>query len=709
MKKIFKKVIAVLIAATVALTPIMAIAHEETEGDFPATRQVAIATTNELMEALSISGITMAVVDIDTGFTFLQGFGYADVANQVPVTEYTLFNIGSTAKVFTTIAILQLVEEGILDLDEPIVTYLPEFRVLPHPVYGGDFRNITTRMLITHTSGMHEYQGPGFVNVDILDGPGHDRTAMNSLLPRLANLHMQNEEMNRMTYNNTGYALLGLLVARLTGAETYFDGFVSYTQSHIFTPMDMTSSSFEINSRNRSDVARPHDDATTPTEFFLYVNTTPAGGMVSNALDMAQFMRTMLSGGGEIISPASVRAMAEVQDLGIIYPTFGPGNMQMGLGLMSLPRPGGFVTTGHAGGLQHHTEMFLDFDNGIGVFVSSNSTTGALAVTPIALAVLSAAVYEKTGAPITPTVDLDDRDRFVPQDLQELVGWYTMAGELTLTDDGTLFFPAALGSLPLELMPMGGGRFGTELGVEMHFEKVNGIIFVFLAGEMFGEKIELSPAPADFERWVGVYHVLDDDGNPIINPLTPPATIGINESGFAYFGQEGMMFLMDSVDGYMFHFPGRHRMFGSVGRFSMDGDTAIFRYSDGVFVRTGIEQNNIGLRLTIGNTEYLLNGARLQMDSAPFIDLAYNRTMVPLRLIAEAFGAQVNWNSEARTASVVLGDVNLTLSTDTSLPDGMGIPHSVDGRIFVPIAYIANVLGLDVNWDGANQVVTVLG
>jgi len=710
MKKLFKKAIsALLIAATVTLTPIVAIAHEGTDGDFPATRQVAAATAAELMEILSIPGMSMAVVDIDSGFTWLESFGYADVANQVLVTEHTLFNIGSTAKVFTSIAILQLVEAGILDLDEPIVTYLPEFSMLPHPVYGGDYRNITTRMLITHTSGVHEYSGDGFVTPY-----GHDKTAMNRLMPLLANMHMQNEEMNRMTYNNTGYALLGILVAALTDSVNYFDGFVRYTQDSIFTPADMVSSSFEITQRTRPYLALPYDDATTPSELILYVGTTSAGGMVSNALDMAQFMRIMLSGGGNILSEESVLAMAEIQDLDIIYPTFGPGNMQMGLGLMSLPRPGGFVTTGHAGGLQHTTEMFLDFDNGIGVFVSSNSITGATAVTHLALAALSTAVYEKTGAPPVQTVNLDDRDRFVPQDLQELLGWYTMLGELILTDDDTLLFPAAMGILPLELTPMDDGRFGTELGAEAHFEEVGGIMFAFLAGEMIGERIDVSPVTADFERWIGIYHVRGDDGNPTISPFTPESTIGINENGFAYLRQEGMMHLMDSVDEYMFHFPGRHRMFGSVGEFSMDGDTAIFRYSDWVFVRTGSkpvetsEEATIGLRFIIGDTEYIHNDVHHRMDSAPFLDLAYNRTMVPLSVIAEVFGADVSWNGDTRTATITQGNVTLVLQTDSPLPSGMGRSHNISGRVFVPIAYVARAFGFDVRWDSANQVVNVL-
>ena len=164
MRKFIKKATAVLLAATMVLTPI-AVSAEETTELFEATKHVATQQATEIMEALSIAGMTIAVVDIDSGFIWLQGLGYANAATREPVTEYTLFSVGSTAKTFTAVAVMQLVEAGLLDLDEPIVTYLPEFSLLPNPAFGGDFRNITARMLLAHVSGVHEFQGEGFFSV----------------------------------------------------------------------------------------------------------------------------------------------------------------------------------------------------------------------------------------------------------------------------------------------------------------------------------------------------------------------------------------------------------------------------------------------------------------------------------------------------------------------------------------------------------------
>ena len=113
------------------------------------------------------------------------------------------------------------------------------------------------------------------------------------------------------------------------------------------------------------------------------------------------------------------------------------------------------------------------------------------------------------------------------------------------------------------------------------------------------------------------------------------------------------------------------------------------------------------IRLAIGETGFTLNGLPAQADAAPFVDPVYNRTMVPLRLIAEALGAQVNWNAETRVITINSGGRLLTLTLDESLPDGMGVPLIVNDRTFVPTAYVAQMLGANVRWDGEARAVYI--
>ena len=113
------------------------------------------------------------------------------------------------------------------------------------------------------------------------------------------------------------------------------------------------------------------------------------------------------------------------------------------------------------------------------------------------------------------------------------------------------------------------------------------------------------------------------------------------------------------------------------------------------------------IRLAIDETTFTNNGQQAQADAAPFIDPATNRTMVPLRLVAEALGAQVNWNADIRTVTITLGGQTLSMLLDEPLPDGMGVPMISNGRTFVPIAYVAQMLGADTLWDGYSRAVYI--
>ncbi|MCL2421053.1 MAG: stalk domain-containing protein [Defluviitaleaceae bacterium] len=117
----------------------------------------------------------------------------------------------------------------------------------------------------------------------------------------------------------------------------------------------------------------------------------------------------------------------------------------------------------------------------------------------------------------------------------------------------------------------------------------------------------------------------------------------------------------------------------------------------------------VQLRFEIDNPAFTRNG-ELTIDQeglAPFIDPATNRTMVPLRLIAEALGANVTFNDDTRTATVTRGDVVLQIQIDSALPDGMGSPMIVNDRTFVPVAYVSQMLGANVRWDEENRAVYI--
>jgi len=105
------------------------------------------------------------------------------------------------------------------------------------------------------------------------------------------------------------------------------------------------------------------------------------------------------------------------------------------------------------------------------------------------------------------------------------------------------------------------------------------------------------------------------------------------------------------------------------------------------------------LRFVIGSTTYTFNGMPRTIEAAPFIEAEVDRIMVPIRFIAEAMGANVNWIKETRTVTIDSGTASLRLTIDVPLPGGMGTPVIAGDRTFVPIRYVSETLGANVRWD----------
>jgi len=567
MRKLFKKVTAMFLVVAMAFASFTITVSAETAeqtGHLALTRQMAVAHATELMEMLSVTGMTIALVDIDNDFTWFHGLGYADTANQIPVTEHTIFNIASTSKPFVGVAIMQLVERGLLDLDAPITNYISGFSMRPHPVHGGNYRNITARMLLTHTSGTHE-----FASTDVFTFEGIDRTFMNRLVPALVNLPMANEELNTLVYANTNYALLGILIAAIAGNEHYYyDGFVRFTQENIFAPAGMTSSSFDVNSINRANLALSYADANTPLGVHQYSNAPSTGGMVSNAYDMARFMHIILSDGGNLLNQQTIQEMITVQDMGIRFPT----QYDLGLGFMEMHHPDGIITTGHGGNLLHHTEFLLCFDSGIGVYVSTNSMSGAGAVASLANLMLRVAVEEKTGTPIQPTPFNITNP---VTNVQQLVGWYQFMGagsiQLVLCDEGLLHFMELMGLPPITLVPAGDGTFDSMIG-NVWFKNVDGYIFFMGGSAVLSERV-VPTAPINAEWLIGtVYFTIDGVDIPI-------GWTSFTDDGILYYTDGSRVHLWEQVDHYTFFTLGRGREFGTVVEYSIENGVIVGRES----------------------------------------------------------------------------------------------------------------------------------
>jgi len=560
------------------------------------TIMIAVLNALYLMDVAAIPGLTIAIVDAETGFTWTQGFGFADVANNVSVTENTLFNLASISKTFTAVAVMQLAEAGVIDLDEPVVTYLPDFSSLPDfETEEADYRNITVRMLLAHASGLY----PDLVASGVATVNSYNKAYMNDFLDTLAGLRMSSTEASVFTYANNSFTLLGILVAEMAGYDSFFDGFVSYMQEKVFTPAGMSLSTFALGSSHMPYLAHPYVNTAVPDDL-IYYNAIPAGGVFSNANDMARFMHILLSGGiyegSRILSADSVQQMFEIQDFEFEHAiNYLAPNMHPGLGLIYATGFDGFTHVGHSGNVIHyHSDMAFDLDSGLGVFVSVSSISGMGVDRYLAVEVLQYAVYSKTGALDKPTPDYNvTLLALTPEELAEFEGVYALIGEsefiqVVVAEDGMLYVLNLSGiPFPLVFLPLSDGSFiNPDFESRLWFEEIEDILLLF-AGDykthLIGQKLDVEFYQPDdgFERWIGIYEVQLEEEDHV--SIVSHAVIGLDPNGitfiriYALHGQASISPLMFIEESTYYA--------GDVLEFEIDGDTVFMTFSGATFVK----------------------------------------------------------------------------------------------------------------------------
>ena len=114
------------------------------------------------------------------------------------------------------------------------------------------------------------------------------------------------------------------------------------------------------------------------------------------------------------------------------------------------------------------------------------------------------------------------------------------------------------------------------------------------------------------------------------------------------------------------------------------------------------------LKVTMNQLRYTVNGVPMMFDVAPYLDTKANRSMIPMRFIAEAFGARVEWDDATQTQTISLNGRTFKLTANVPLPDGMGTPVLVKDRFFVPLRYVSQELGASVDWDNATSTNTII-
>jgi CubicO group peptidase (beta-lactamase class C family) len=407
-----------------------------------------------------VAGATVAVVK--DGQVFLaKGYGWADAAKRAPVSgDSTLFRIGSISKLFTWTSVMQLVEQGKLDLDADVNRYL-DFKIpatYPQP--------ITLRHIMTHTPGFEE-DGRDLISDDSLHIYGLGAWLSSHMPARVR------PPGTYSSYSNYATALAGYVVQRVSGMS-----FDDYVERNILQPLGMTRTSTRqpLPAALKADMSRGYTwggGGFQPHTFEIINGAAPAGSVSSTAADMSKFMLAHLEGGayggGRILAESTVARMHTR--------TFTHDQRLPGFALGFYEKSShGLRIVGHGGDTRwFHSDLALVPSERLGVFVSYNTASGGeLSFGPFLTQFLDH--YYPT-APAPPV----DRSPAAVAQAKRVTGEYAfnrrsyttfqkafgLAGDVTVAaaDSGRLLLHSSLGET--RLVPVGPLLYRDEAGGDL--------------------------------------------------------------------------------------------------------------------------------------------------------------------------------------------------------------------------------------------------
>jgi len=237
------------------------------------------------IDRLKIPGAALAIVEGDE-IAHLRGFGQARPGGDAP-TPRTPFIIGSLTKSFTALAVMQLVEDGKVELDAPVQRYLPWFRVADPRA----FAQITVRHLLNQTSGLPQLSGLRPL-VDFDDSPGASERQARAL----STLVLSRPVGSAWEYSNMNYNLLGLIVEVASG-----ESYEAYVQEHIFAPLQMTHSYTSQAEARENGMAVGHRYwfaiPFAEPNLLMPRGSLAGGELISSSEDMARYLIAHLNEG----------------------------------------------------------------------------------------------------------------------------------------------------------------------------------------------------------------------------------------------------------------------------------------------------------------------------------------------------------------------------------------------------------------------------
>src|SRR5215213_3921256 len=323
------------------------------------------------MAGLKIPGVAIGVIAGDREHA--RGFGVTNVDHPLPVDTDTLFQIGSTTKTFTGTAVMRLVEQGKLDLEAPVRTYLPDFRVADPRVSEG----VRLWHLVTHTAG---WQDPGFLEM----GDGDD--ALARFVASMADLPQIAPLGEHFSYNNGAVCLAGRVIEAVTG-QTYEAAVGELVLKPLgldqisFFPEEIMTEAFAVGHGAPED--DPNGAPVVLEPWALPRSVNSAGGLIVSLADELRYARFHLgdgtANGTRVVSAESLRRMQTPLGPGGSVPGLGENRLEgVGVNWMLWSR-GGVRIVAHAGGTYgQQSTLFIVPERDFAMTVLTNAQSGLL-------------------------------------------------------------------------------------------------------------------------------------------------------------------------------------------------------------------------------------------------------------------------------------------------------------------------------------------
>jgi CubicO group peptidase (beta-lactamase class C family) len=324
----------------------------------------------EKLSETKLPGLSMALVRGDE-LVWGRGFGFRDLSSGLAATPHTLYAIASVTKSFTSIAVMQLMEQGKLKLEDPINVHIPYS-------LESDGEPVRIWHLMSHSSGIPALAYAESVIRSAI-GAGEHWLPIGSYSDMLTFMQEAEDWMiskpgERWFYLNEGYVLLGMIIERCSGMP-----YQEYVKTHILQPLGMERSFFEkMEVEQDQDVAVPYiitrDDERKPSQY-PFGAISSDGGMISNVVDLAKYVSMFLGWGAlsdvRVLKRESVEAMQVAR---VRTPVEGPfGESGYGYGLGIVPNFLGRKLIGHGGNVGVATAYiaFIPEEN-VGIALLSN-------------------------------------------------------------------------------------------------------------------------------------------------------------------------------------------------------------------------------------------------------------------------------------------------------------------------------------------------